>query len=126
MDSHKNHGELLSGFFKEQREIFDSSSQSVYAFLDDGCIVCNNKFAALLGYSSPEEWTKVQETFTEAFVDQESQDTLVTAYQNAMEKLEGSTIKVTWKKKSGGTVDTTVIIVPVAYKDHLFALHFIS
>jgi len=38
----------------------------------------------------------------------------------------GSTIDLTWKKKSGGTVDSTVILVPVAYDGHLFALHFLS
>lgn len=126
MDKHQHHAELVNGFFKEQQQIFDSSSQAIYAFLDDGCIVCNKKFATLLGYPSPDEWAKVQETFTAAFVDTKSQQTLVTAYQNAMEKMVGATIKVTWKKKTGGTVDTTVILVPIAYKGHLFALHFIT
>lgn len=126
MNKHEHHAELLEGFSKEQKQIFDSSSQGIYAFLDDGCIVCNKKFATLLGYSSADEWAKVPETFTKAFVDAKSQQTLVTAYQNAMEKMEGATIKVAWKKKSGGTVDTTVILVPIAYQDHLFAFHFIS
>jgi hypothetical protein len=38
----------------------------------------------------------------------------------------GSTIEVTWKKNNGQTVDTNVILVPVAYDGHLFALHFLS
>ncbi len=128
MDEHNHHAELVSGFFKEQQQIFDSSSQAMYAFLDDDCRVCNQKFATLLGYSSPDEWFKVnvQGAFPAAFVDTRSQQALVTAYQNAMEKMEGATIKVTWKKKSGGTVDTTVILVPIAYQGHIFALHFIS
>jgi hypothetical protein len=33
---------------------------------------------------------------------------------------------VTWKKKNGGTVNTTVILVPMAYAGHLFAVHFVS
>jgi len=53
-------------------------------------------------------------------------ESLVTAYRNATERMIGSTIEVTWKKKSGGTVDSTVILVPVAYHGHLFALHFLS
>ena len=128
MDQHEHHAELVSGFFQEQQQIFDSSSQAIYAFLDDDCRVCNQKFATLLGYSSPEEWFKVdvQGAFPVAFVDTGSQKTLVAAYQNAMEKVKGATIKVAWKKKSGGTIDTTVILIPVAYKGHLFALHFIS
>ncbi|TAN57643.1 PAS domain-containing protein [Patescibacteria group bacterium] len=128
MNQHEHHAELVSGFFKEQRQIFDSSSQAMYAFLDDDCRVCNQKFATLLGYSSPDEWFKVnvQGAFPAAFVDDGSQQTLVAAYQNAMEKMEGATIKVVWKKKSGGIINTTVILVPVAYRGHLFALHFIS
>lgn len=127
MDEHQHHGELLNSFFKEQKLIFDSSSQAMYAFLDDGCIVCNEKFATLLGYSSPDEWAKVPETFTTAFVDDaKSRQKIATAYQNAMQKKEGATVNVTWKKKSGGTVETTVILVPISHKGHLFALHFIS
>jgi len=43
-----------------------------------------------------------------------------------MEKMVGSTISVKIKKNSGSTVDTTIIMVPVAYRGHLFALHFVS
>src|SRR3989338_8042917 len=128
MDTHEHHAELVKGFFEEQKQIFDSSDQAIYAFLDDDCRVCNNKFATLLGYASPDEWFKVdvKGSFPGAFVDSKSQETLVTAYQNAMEKMVGSTFKVTWKKESGETVDTTVTLVPIAYKGHIFAFHFVS
>jgi len=42
------------------------------------------KFALLLGYESSEEWSDVEESFTQAFVSDTSQKTLVSAYQNAM------------------------------------------
>jgi len=125
----KHHADLITGFFKEQKQIFDNSSQAVYAFLDDDYSICNDKFAKLLGYASPEEWSKVSQqegSFLSVTVDNKSQQILASTYQNAMEKMEGSTIKVTWKKKSGGTVDTTVILVPIAYQGHIFALHFVS
>lgn len=128
MHDHTDHSEIINGFLKEQGEIFNSSTQGMYAFLDDDSKVCNNNFAALLGYESPEDWAKVdvQGSFPEAFVDNKSQEILVTSYQNAMEKMMGSTFKVTWKKKNGETVDTTVTLVPVAYQGHIFALHFVS
>jgi len=128
MDQHEHHGELVMGFLAEQKHIFDSSNQGMYVYLDDDCRACNNNFASLLGYASPDEWFKVDVhgAFPDAFVDHNSQMTLVTAYQDAMEKKVGSTIKVTWKKKSGETIDTTVIIVPVSYQGHMFALHFVS
>jgi len=59
-------------------------------------------------------------------VEDESMKSLTTAYQDAMTRMVGSTINVTWRKKSGGKVDSSVILVPVAYNGHLFALHFIS
>lgn len=128
MDKHEHHGERVSGFLKEQRQIFDSSDQALYVFLDDDCRVCNDKFATLLGYDSPDEWSKVEAkgSFPGVFVADKSQEVLVTAYQNAMEKMVGSTINVTWKKKSGETVDTAVILVPIVYRGHVLALHFIS
>ena len=128
MNQHEHHAELVKGFFEGQKQIFDSSDQAMYAFLDDDCRVCNEKFARLLGYASPEEWFKVdvKGAFPATFVDDRSQEILVSAYQNAMQKMVGSTTKVTWKKKSGGTVDTTVILVPAVYQGHTFALHFIS
>lgn len=126
MNLHENHAKLLHDFFIEQQQIFDSSSQAIYAFLNDGNIVCNEKFATLLGYSFPAEWATVQQHFIEAFVDAKSQQTVVSAYQNAIQKMEGATMNVTWKKKTGETINTTVILVPLAYKNHILALHFVS
>ena len=119
------HEELIAGISKQMKSVLDSSQQAVYIYLDNIHKVCNKKFASLLGYSSPEEWAKVEDAFEE-FVDRGSQETLVNAYNQAMEKYIPSSIKVTWKKKSGGTVATSVMLVPIEYDDHLFALHFIS
>ena len=126
MDERQHHKELVNGLYKEQEEIFDSSEQAIYAYLDDNHKVCNKKFAALLGYKSPDEWSKTGENVLGTFVAPKSQEVLSKTYHRAMEERVGSTIGVTWKKESGGTVDTTVILVPIAYKGHLFALHFVS
>ena len=120
-----HHDELVAGISKQMKSILDSSQQAVYIYLDDIHKVCNGKLATLMGYRSPEEWAKVEDSFM-AFVDPSSQEILASAYNQAMEKLIPSTIQVTWNKKSGGTVDTKVVLVPIAYNDHLFALHFIS
>jgi PAS domain-containing protein len=120
-----NHEELIAGISKQMKSILDSSQQAVYIYLDDIHKVCNGKFASLLGYRSPEEWAK-DENLLEATVERSSQETLVKAYNQAMEKFIPSNIKVTWKKKSGGTVMTSVVLVPIAYDNHIFALHFVS
>lgn len=120
----KHHEEVIFGLYRQLEQIFVSSEQAVYLYLDDIHKFCNGRMASLLGYSSPEEWMKI-ENFMDT-VALRSQSTLMSAYQDAMEKKVGSTISVRWKKKSGGTVDTTVIIVPIPYQEHLLALHFIS
>lgn len=125
-DEQNHHEELIAGITRQMRSILDSSQQAIYIYLDDVHKVCNKKFAALLGYQSPEEWANVEDSFPQIFVDQSSQDVLVNAYRQAMEKLIPADIKVTWKKKSGGTVATSVVMVPIAYEDHIFALHYVS
>jgi carbohydrate-binding DOMON domain-containing protein len=121
----ERHAALISGISNQMKSILDSSQQAIYIYLDDIHKVCNAKFANLMGYRSPEEWANVEDSFP-AFVDPSSQEVLVNAYQKAMEKMVPSTIQVAWKKKNGGTVKTSVVMVPIAYDDHLFALHFIS
>ena len=87
---------------------------------------CNSNFSKLLGYSSPEEWARVDVNFPEVFVSSKSRKTLVTAYQKAMEEQIGSTIDVAWKRKDGKNVNSAVILVPYSYGGHLMALHFIT
>jgi PAS domain-containing protein len=120
-----NHEQLIAGISKQMKSILDSSQQAVYIYLDDIHKVCNGKYASLLGFRSPEEWAKVEDPL-DATVERSSQETLANAFNQAIEKLIPSNIKVTWKKKSGGTVATSVVLVPIAYDDHIFALHFVS
>jgi len=121
-----HHEELVSGLLNQMKIIFESSEQPLYLYLDDNHWICNKRFSDLLGYKSPEELVSQKLPLLDALVSEKSQDSLVTAYGNAMEKMVGSTIEVTWKKKNGQKVDTNVILVPVAYDGHLFALHFLS
>jgi hypothetical protein len=53
-------------------------------------------------------------------------ESLAAAYNDAMTRMVGSTVNVKWLKKSRDKVDTSVILVPIAYNEHLFALHFVS
>jgi len=123
--ANEHHEELVKGFHNQLKQIFDSSEQAIYLYLDDNHKVCNKKFAELQGFSSPEEWAKVENPL-EVGVDKMSRDAVVSAYRNATEKLIGSKIDVKLKKKTGDTFEASIIMVPVAYQGHIFALHFIS
>ena len=124
VDKHKT---IIQDAKKQFAAILKESKQGIYIYLDDTHKLCNEKFASMLGYGSAEEWAKVNKPFTEAFVEgTHSQHTLVSAYQEAMESKTGSNIEVTWKTKTGGKVNTKVILVPVSVKRELLALHFIT
>jgi len=121
-----SHQDLLGELASQLEPVLQSSGQAIYVYFDDEHKVCNEKFASLLGYGSAGEWAQVEGSFPTLFVDENSQGTLIDAYQKAMQNMIASTNKVSWKKKSGGTVDTTVILVPISYEGHLFALHFVA
>jgi PAS domain-containing protein len=121
-----NRIELIEGVRHQLKDILESSKQAIYVYLDDTHKLCNQRFATLLGYGSTREWKNIGMSFPEAFVANQSRETLVSAYQNAMKDKIGSTIGIIWKKKGGGQVNTNVILVPVSFGDELLALHFIT
>lgn len=126
MNDHGDHDELIRDLGNEFREILDTSGQGIYLYLDDAHKLCNARFASLLGYGSPAEWAAVQRSFPDAFVAEQSQHALIGAYQDAMEEGTGSTFAATWKRRDGGTVDSSVILVPISFGGHVLALHFVD
>jgi hypothetical protein len=126
MSHNHDHKDIISSLRNEYAELLDASEQGIYIYLDDEHKICNKNFASLLGYASANEWEDIDAPFTEAFVADASQEPLVDAFGDALEKGVASTSSITWKKKNGGTVETTVILVPIVFEGHLFALHFVS
>ena len=120
------HENLIKDIYEQLKEILEESKQAIYIYYDDTHKICNQRFASLLGYKSVEELSTIDKSFIETFVNDESQYILISAYRNAMEDKIGSNIEVSWKTKTGGSVNTNVIIVPISHNGELFALHFIS
>jgi hypothetical protein len=125
MSEQSHHEDLVNKFHGQLKQIFDDSPQAIYLYLDDNHKVCNKKFASLLGYGSPEEWAKIENPLEEN-VAKESQDAVVSAYFDASEKMIASQMDVKMKTTSRSVLETSVIVVPVAYQNHMFALYFIS
>ncbi len=118
--------ELVEEFSQQLKEVFDKSSQGVYLYLDDVHKKCNKKFAEMLGYKNAFEWEKIDYLFLRKFVDERSQKELVKAFKAAVHGFNASKSKIIWNKKSGGKVVTEVVIVPLEFKGHVFALHFVE
>lgn len=125
MEDHTHHEEIMKAAIEELKDVLDNSEQGIYIYLDDVHKTCNERFAKMLGYSS-KEWAAVKKPFTQAFVHEESQNTLVHAYGAAMERVVASSIEVTWVSKDGAEKKTAVILVPIEFKGHLMAMHFVE
>jgi hypothetical protein len=93
--------------------LFEESGQAMYLYLDDHNKACNQRFATLLGYPTPEAWAAVHTSFPDAFVAPKSQAVLVEAFQDAVNDGVAAQVPVAWKRKDGKTVGTTVILAPV-------------
>ena len=126
MASETKHQAIIDWLNQELKPMLDESQQATYVYICDEHKLCNQKFAAMLGYKSAQQWTADHAPFLDAFVAEGSKDMLLSAYQNAMDHGVGSNFEVSWKKKTGGMVKTQVILVPLNYQGQRFALHFIS
>ena len=120
-----HHEQVVKGLYEQMKPVFDSSEQPIFLYLDDNHKACNSKFAKMLGFMSPQEWAETQGVL-DVSVAEKSRETLMTAYWDAMKKKTASTTQITWMKKSGGTVDSTVILVPIFFQGHLFSVHFVT
>ena len=125
MEKNVHHEELIGGIAKQLKPILDKSEQAVYIYLDDTHKICNKQFADLLGYKSIKEWVDIEAPLAD--IAEADQDAVISAYENAMGKLAASTLDITVKNvKSGKLIKTRLIMVPIVYDGHLFALHFLS
>ena len=123
---HKHHEELVSGLYEQLSPVMEHSSQGMYLYLDDIHNVFNDQMAKMLGYSSGAEMKEqADDSPLDAFIEVKSHKAVVNAFRNAMEKMAGTTISVTFKKKSGTKVTKKMILIPISYHGHLFALHFL-
>ena len=126
LDEHEHHDQVMADLGDQLAEILETSDQGVYVYLDDVHKLCNARFASLLGYASSAEWAAVRQPFPMVFVAPESRDALISAYQDAMERRVGSVSDVTWLTRTGGRVETSVILVPIALHGEPVALHFVE
>ena len=120
-----HHEELINGLYEQMKTILEKSEQPIFIYLDDNHKACNQKFASMLGFKSPQEWADKQ-GFLEVYVTEKSRETLSTAYWNAMQKMVASTISMTWMKKDGVSIDSTMILVPMFFEGHMFSVHFVT
>ena len=125
MEQEQHHEELVKGISEQLKPVLEKSAQAVYIYLDDTHKVCNEKFASLLGYKSAEEWAKTDAPLAD--VDEASQQAVISAYEKATEEFVASSLDIVVKNvKTNKLVKTRMIMAPMVYEGHVFAIHFLS
>ena len=125
MTEEHHHEELVKGITAQLKPIMDKSAQGIYVYLDDTHKACNKKFADLLGYKSAKEWADTEAPLAD--VVEADQERVIAAYEDASERMLASSLDVRFTNiKTNKPVKARVIMVPIAYDGHIFALHFIS
>jgi len=125
MTQESHHGELVAGIMQQMKKVLEKSPQAIYLYLDDNHKACNQKFADLLGYQSAAAWGKIDAPLADVL--EEDQKDVVDAYMNASEKMSAGVVNVRVKNiKSGKTIKTRMIIVPMGYEGHIFTAHFFT
>lgn len=124
MADNPHHEHLIKELSAQLEPVLSNSPQAVYVYLDDEHKFCNQKFAQLLGYSSPEQWAGNQYPVDD--IDEADQQKGIKAYMDASGKYIASAIPATWVTKAGKKIHTSVIMAPFTYQNEVFVLHFIS
>lgn len=125
MDEHQHHEDLVKGISQSLKPIMEKSAQAIFVYLDDNHKACNKKYADLLGYKSAKEWADTDAPLAD--IVEADQPAVITAYENATEKMSASTVEVRVKNvKTGKIIKTRMVQVPIAYNGHLFSLNFFS
>jgi hypothetical protein len=123
--SEEHHEELVKELYDQMKPVIEGSDQPIFIYLDDNHKACNQKLASMLGFKSPQEWAEKQ-GFLEVYVTEKSRETLSSAYWNAMKKMAASTIQLTWMNKDGTPIESTMVLVPIFFQGHMFAVHFLT
>jgi len=123
--SDEHHEKLVKGLFDQMKPILDKSEQPIFIYLDDNHKVCNDKLASMLGIKSAQEWAE-KPGFLDLYVAEKSRESLASAYWKAVEKMSASTIQLTLMNKDGKPIDSTMILIPMSFEGHMFAVHFLT
>jgi PAS domain S-box-containing protein len=105
--------------------LFDASPDGVYVWLDEEHWVCNQRFAELLGYDSPEELNDTPK-FLQRMVHEEDQQHFSWNYWNRVQALAfPTTFRFRGTRKDGSAFQAETDMIPFTYGGHTFAYHFV-
>ena len=105
--------------------LFDASPDGVYVWLDEEHWICNQRFAELLGYDSPDELNDTPH-FLQRMVHEDDQQHFSWSYWNRVQALAfPTTFRFRGTRKDGSTFQAETDMIPLTYGGHTFAYHFV-
>jgi PAS domain S-box-containing protein len=105
--------------------LFDSSPDGMYVWLDEEHWVCNQRFADLLGYDSPDELNDTP-NFLQGMVHEDDQQHFSWNYWNRVQALAfPTTFRFRGTRKDGSAFQAETDMIPFTYGGHTFAYHFV-
>jgi PAS domain S-box-containing protein len=105
--------------------LFDASPDGMYVWLDEGHWVCNQRFADLLGFDSPDELNDTP-SFLQRMVHGDDQQHFSWNYWNRVQALAfPTTFRFRGVRRDGSAFQAETDMIPVTYGGHTFAYHFV-
>jgi PAS domain S-box-containing protein len=105
--------------------LFDASTDGMYVWLDEEHWICNQRFADLLGYDSPDELNDTPK-FLQRMVHEDDQQHFSWNYWNRVQALAfPTTFRFRGTRKDGSAFQAETDMIPFTYGGHTFAYHFV-
>jgi PAS domain S-box-containing protein len=105
--------------------VFDASPDGVYVWLDEEHWICNQRFAELFGYDSPDELNHTPRLL-QRIVHQDDQQVFSWSYWNRVQPLAfPTTLRFRGVRKDGSFLQAETDMIPLSYGGHTFAYHFV-
>jgi PAS domain S-box-containing protein len=105
--------------------VFESSPDGVYIWLDEEHWMCNERFAEIFGYASPDELNDTPHLL-QRLVQEDDQELVSWNYWNRVQPLAFPvTFRFRGKRKDGSACLVETDMIPVSYGGHTFAYHFV-
>ncbi len=107
------------------RPLFESSPDGVYVWLDEEHWICNQRFAELLGYDSPDDLNDTPHLL-QRWVHEEDQGQFSWSYWNRVQTLSfPTTLRFRGIRRDGSEVPVETDMIPLTFGGHTFAYHFV-
>ena len=119
-----NHAEMMEELAEQYRPILESSPDGVYLWLDEEHKICNERAAAMFGYTV-EEWRAIP-SFLDVLVEPEDQAVFSWNYHNRVANLAFPvTFRFRGVRKDGSTFAVETDMIPICWRGHAVAYHFV-